>query len=94
MVMLDNGVYTVFTVTVLDPGNSADALPGDVNVDKTVDNQDALLILQHIAGWGVDIHDFNADVDADGRVTIDDATLIFQKVGGMKVLLRKYEPEE
>lgn len=94
MVMLDNGVYTVFTVTALDPGNSADALPGDVNVDKTVDNQDALLILQHIAGWGVDIHDFNADVDADGRVTIDDATLIFQKVGGMKVLLRKYEPEK
>lgn len=94
MVMLDNGVYTVFTVTVLDPGNSADALPGDVNVDKTVDNQDALLILQHIAGWGVDIHDFNADVNADGSVTIDDAMLIFQKVGGMKVLLRKYEAEE
>lgn len=94
MVMLNNGVYTVFEVTVIDPLNNANALPGDVNTDKTVDNQDALLILQHIAGWGVDIHHYNADVDANGRVTVDDATLILQKLGGMKVLLRKYEPEE
>lgn len=91
MALLDNGVYTVFDVIVSEDGT---VIPGDANADKKVDTQDALMVMQYDAGWGVDISMYASDVNADGRVDSSDALLIFQRTAGMNVLLRKYEPQD
>lgn len=66
----------------------ADRLPGDANSDGRITTRDALVILQHVAGYDVSINLSNADCNADGRVTTRDALLILQVVAGYEVTLQ------
>ena len=61
--------------------------PGDVNLDGEVTIRDAAFILQHIAGWDVEIDLSFADVDLSGDVTIRDAAKILQYIAGWDVTL-------
>lgn len=90
-VLLDNGVYAVCTVTVFDPYVRH---PGDANEDGIVDIHDALLVMQHDAGWNVSINGYAADVNADGKVNGQDGLLLLQYSAGLDVELRQYVPEE
>lgn len=51
---------------------------GDANDDGVVDAFDALLILQSVAGWDVEVCRMNADSNEDGTVTIEDALQTLQ----------------
>lgn len=66
----------------------ADRLPGDANGDGRITTRDALFILQHVAGYEVNINLSNADCNADGRITTRDALLILQVVAGYDVKLQ------
>ena len=68
---LNGLVLDSFTIT--SSGKIPDCLPGDADNNGRVDIYDALLILQSIAGWDVEVCSVNADVNGDGIVTIDDA---------------------
>lgn len=89
--ILDNGVYAVCDVKVYNPSAR---LPGDANDDGTVDIHDALLVMQHDAGWNVSINGYAADVNADGTVNGQDGLLLLQYSAGLDVELRQYVPEE
>ena len=63
-------------------------VPGDANEDGRADTLDALLILQHMSGYGVSINLSNADCNADGRADTMDALLILQHMSGYDVELK------
>lgn len=87
--VLENGAAAVCTVHVYDPQIR---LPGDVNEDGAVDARDALLVMQHDAGWRVSINGWQGDVNADGKTDLADAVLIFQYSAGLDVQLKQYIP--
>ncbi len=88
MAFLDNEAYGLCMITVVDPDYDPSVrLPGDANVDSLVNILDALLVLQHDVGWGVEINLSNADVDGDGAATIMDALKILQYDVGWNVEL-------
>ena len=72
------------TITV----SSTAALPGDANGDGSVDEYDALRIMQYLAGWNVSINKTNADTNASGGVNLNDAILIFRFAAGEDVVLQ------
>lgn len=78
-----SGVTTSFTITVIDS-----RLPGDTDVDGTVNITDALLLLQYAAGENISINTSNADVNTDGMADIYDALLILQYDAGWNVTLK------
>ena len=58
--------------------------PGDVNGDRQITSQDALLILQAVAGT-IALTENQAmygDVNGDGQITAQDASLILQYIAG------------
>lgn len=73
---LNGLVLDSFTITA--SGNTPDYLPGDADANGQVDIYDALLVLQSIAGWDVEVSDIHADANGDGIVTIDDALQILE----------------
>lgn len=73
---LNGLVLDSFTIT--SAGNTPDHLPGDADLDGQVSIYDALLVLQSLAGWEVDVSALHADVNEDGLVTIDDALQILE----------------
>lgn len=91
IVMLDNGVHAICDVHVIDPYIR---MPGDANDDGKVDIHDALLVMQHDAGWNVNINGYAADVNADGTVNGQDGLLLLQYSAGLDVVLKQYIPEE
>lgn len=60
---------------------------GDADGDNSITSVDAALILQHVAGWSVQINAAAADVNCDGWVTSADAALILQYVASWNVEL-------
>ena len=64
--------------------NEQEAIKGDVNYDGIVTAQDALLVLEAVAGKVefIDIQNATADVNNDGKVNAQDASLILQYVAG------------
>lgn len=54
VIAADNGVELRIPIIVTSP--ASDVLYGDVNQDRSVDNMDATLILQHAAGWDVTLN--------------------------------------
>lgn len=75
LAVLENGAYGACVVSVYDP--DADT-PGDVNMDRLVDAQDALLIMQYSAGWSPEINEELADINADNAIDVQDALVILQ----------------
>lgn len=70
------------------PATGTTHVPGEANVDGTVDINDALVILRYASGETVSINIRNADVNADGNVDIHDALLILQYDAGWNVTLQ------
>lgn len=66
---------------------ASDKLFGDANTDGVVDGKDATCLLQHAAGWNVQIDLTSADANADGNVDGKDATLLLQYAAGWDVKL-------
>ncbi len=60
---------------------------GDANGDDIVNLNDAVLIMQKIAGWDVELDDAYSDVNLDGIVNIADVVLIMQYAAGWDVVL-------
>ena len=73
---LNGLVLDQFTIT--SAGDASDCLPGDADSNGRVDVYDALLILQSLAGWDVEISSANADANEDGVVNIDDALRVLE----------------
>lgn len=73
-------------------------IPGDVNGDKSVDENDAALLLRRIVGWVSDasIDREAADMDGDGFITAADAAILLRTIGADAAALRTdgAEPEE
>lgn len=63
-------------------------LPGDADANGLVNEHDALLVMQHDAGWSVTLSKANADVDGSGSVDVSDALLIFRYCAGEEVTLK------
>lgn len=74
------------TITIKLQG-TATRVPGDADKSGAVDIDDALTVLQHLAGWGVAISLENADCDGKAGVDIDDALQILQNLAGWGVAL-------
>ncbi len=77
---------TSYTAAAQPPADAN--LPGDANQNGRVDASDALLILQHEAGWSVTLDQERADVDDSGAVDLADALLIFRYCAGEAVTLK------
>lgn len=60
-------------------------IPGDINGDKKVNNKDAMLLFQYIAGWGVEVDLGAVDCNGDGSVNTKDAINLFRYVSGWDV---------
>lgn len=73
---LNGLVLDSFTIT--SSANIPEFLPGDADDNGKVDIYDALLILQSLAGWDVEVSIVNADANGDGVLTIDDALRILE----------------
>ena len=62
--------------------------PGDINGDDKVSLEDAIRLLQYIAGWKLDnLVDEALDVNADGRINSKDAIRILRYLAGWDVIL-------
>lgn len=55
-----------------------EVLRGDVNRDRTVDDQDAQLLAEYLAEWDVEIYSEAADYNGDGAVNGKDSILLEQ----------------
>ena len=55
-------------------------LPGDADSDGRVTPTDALLLLQHAAGWSVNPDTVSADISGDGRINVTDALKILAQL--------------
>ena len=64
-----------------------DYTPADINGDGSVTNRDASRLMQHLAGWDVDVVEAALDVTGDGIVNNRDASRILQYVAGWDVEL-------
>ena len=74
-------VAVLFTVAVFA------VVSGDANSDGALNNRDAARILQHIAGWDVEIDEIAAEVTGDDVVNNRDAARILQYIAGWDVEL-------
>ena len=62
--------------------------PGDINGDGEVDINDAVCLLQYVAGWKLDgIVKEALDVNGDGRINTKDAIQILRYIAGWNVTL-------
>ncbi len=68
-----------------DESDSNNYLHGDINGDRTVNNRDAARLMQHIAGWDVEVVQAVLDVNGDGTVNNRDAARIMQYLAGWDV---------
>lgn len=65
-----------------------DGLPGDADNNSRVDVNDALRIMQYVAGWSGTINKTNADVNGNGKADVQDAVLILRYCAGENVSLQ------
>ena len=60
---------------------------GDVSEDGIVDIGDAMMVMQYIANWPVEVNESTADVTKDGIVDVADVMLLMQSIAGWNVTL-------
>ena len=72
----ENGICSVC-------GQTKPTLPGDLNLDGSIDTTDVVLLRRYIAGgYGVNIHEAAADVNADGVLNTSDVVLLRRYIAG------------
>lgn len=57
-------------------------IAGDINGDKKVNNKDAMLLFQYVAGWDVEVDLGAVDCNGDGSVNTKDAITLFRYCAG------------
>ena len=62
--------------------------PGDINGDNTVNNKDASLLMQYLAGWDVAVNEQALDTNGDSSVNNKDVSLLMQYLAGWDVSLQ------
>lgn len=62
-----------------------EGLPGDINGDGKVNNQDAILLFRYVAGWNVAVVQKALDTTGDGKINNQDAIQLFRYVAGWNV---------
>ncbi len=62
-----------------------DYLKGDINGDGSVNNRDAVRLMQYLAGWDVDYVAPALDVNGDGSINNRDAARLLQYLAGWDV---------
>lgn len=68
---------------------AGERIPGDANMDGSVDARDALLIAKYAADWqGLTIDLENAEVNGDGSIDARDALAIAKYAAGWDVVLK------
>lgn len=65
-------------------------IPGDINGDKKVNNKDAMLLFQYIAGWEVEVDLGAVDCNGDGSVNTKDAITLFRYCAGWPDIVLVY----
>ena len=60
-------------------------LPGDINGNGKVNNQDLTVLFQYLSGWDVPVNENALDVNGDGKVNNQDLTILFQYLSGWNV---------
>lgn len=87
-----NSSYESVNLTVVNGGVQVYVgIPGDINGDEKVNNRDAILLFQYVAGWDVEV-DLNAvDCNGDDKVNTKDAIDLFRYCAGWEgiTLIRK-----
>lgn len=81
----DNGYDT--TCNACGAQRDVQPIPGDVNGDCSVDNQDLARLQQYLNDWGVTIYADTADVNNDGRINNRDLGLLMQYLNNWNVEL-------
>ena len=74
--------YTSTWTTARASVTEAAGLRGDADGSGQADIQDVLRIMQHAAGWPVEIHAANADVDGNDSVNLSDAAELLRILNG------------
>ncbi len=62
-------------------------IPGDINGDGKVNNQDGTFLLRHLAGWNVNVDESALDVNGDGKVNNQDGTVLLRYLAGWSVTI-------
>lgn len=65
------------------------AKPGDVDGNGSIETDDVILLVRHMAGWKVEISQTGADADGNGKIETDDVILLVRYMAGWKVELGK-----
>lgn len=60
---------------------------GDVNGDSAIDGNDAVLLLQYLAGWDVPVNELAADINADDAVDDNDAARLLEYAAGWDITI-------
>ncbi len=62
-------------------------LPGDVNGDGKVNNQDGTFLLRHLASWSVNVDSSALDVNGDGKENNQDGTILLRHLAGWDITI-------
>lgn len=77
----DYHYYDTYKIKITDEAGTVSSATGDINSDKKVNSQDALLVMQHSVGL-ISLNSTqkkNADMNADGKINSTDALMILKK---------------
>ncbi len=73
--------------------NFAEVLVGDINADGRVDEEDATLLMQYVAGWNVEADERTIDTNGSGSVNNKDVTRLLQYLAGHNVTMEAARQE-
>ncbi|MBQ3427703.1 MAG: leucine-rich repeat protein [Clostridia bacterium] len=62
-------------------------IPGDINGDGKVNNQDGTFLLRHLAGWNVSVDETALDITGDDKVNNQDGTILLRYLAGWSVTI-------
>ncbi|MBP5207038.1 MAG: Ig-like domain-containing protein [Clostridia bacterium] len=81
----DQNVEASITITADTQTGQNTFMPGDVNGDGSVDNQDVVALFRYVSGGKVEVVKAALDPDGDGNVTNIDVVILFRYVSGANV---------
>ncbi|MBO5042591.1 MAG: hypothetical protein J6D87_06460 [Clostridia bacterium] len=83
--IFDGDYNSITTAAINGKVHIVHGYPGDINGDRAVNNKDAILLFQYVAGMDVKVDADALDVNGDGKVNNRDAVILFRYVAGWDV---------